>query len=259
MAPPWIGQNSLTLPPGPESHSLDAGAISRPLLHDELVARLRDFMIEGDLAENEKIPEKELCERFGVSRTPLREALKVLAFEGLVVLNHNRGAVVKPLDIKDLNDAFPIYARLEALAGELACNRLTKDEINALRTLHDRMTLCVRNGDFQSALILNEEFHARIHAASKNRHLLQFLRYVSSRVRRARQVLNLPPARFDAGMVEHERIVGALEKGDAPVISGAIRDHVENTFRAIKDAWQKRNPSLNAKEAPDPPAHPGHP
>lgn len=259
MAPPWIGQNNLALPPSPESHPWDNGAISRPQLHDELVARLRDFIIEGDLAEDEKIPEKELCERFGVSRTPLREALKVLAFEGLVVLNHNRGAVVKPLDIKDLSDAFPIYARLEALAGELACDRLTKDEINALRTLHDRMTQCVRNGDFQSAMILNEEFHARIQAASKNRHLLQLLRYVSSRVRRARQALNLPPARFDSGVVEHERIVGALEKGDAPVISGAIRDHVENTFRSIKDAWQKRQSSPGAKNASDPPGQPGHP
>ncbi len=84
---------------------------------------------------------------FGVSRTPLREALKVLAFEGLVTLNHNRGAVIRPLTIDDLNEAFPIYGRLEALAGELACKRLGQADIDELRQLHDTMIESFDRGD----------------------------------------------------------------------------------------------------------------
>ena len=211
--------------------------ISRRHLHDELVDRLRDYILAGQLPYDAKVPEKELCEYFGVSRTPLREALKVLAFEGLVTLNHNRGAVIRPLTIDDLNDAFPIYARLEALAGELACQKLRPADIDELRRLHDTMVNSFNRCDTRSLLAANEQIHARIQAASQNRNLLHIIRCVSSRVRRARQSISLPKACLGSAIAEHERIMEALEKRDAAMLSAAICDHIGSTLRFFRDAW----------------------
>jgi DNA-binding GntR family transcriptional regulator len=211
--------------------------ISRRHLHDELVDRLRDYILAGQLPYDAKVPEKDLCDHFGVSRTPLREALKVLAFEGLVTLNHNRGAVIRPLTIDDLNDAFPIYARLEALAGELACQKLRPADIDELKRLHDTMVSSFNRCDFRSLLAANEQIHARIQAASQNRNLLHIIRCVSSRVRRARQSIRLPKACHGSAIADHERIMEALEKRDAMLLSRAIRDHIGSTLRFFRDAW----------------------
>ena len=109
--------------------------IKRPSLHEELVERLRNLVVEDALKPGEKVPEKDLCESFGVSRTPLREALKVLASEGLVVLQANRGARVAKVTLKELENTFPVIAVLEQLAGELACRNLDDAGIATRRLL----------------------------------------------------------------------------------------------------------------------------
>lgn len=226
-----------------------SGPISRRQLHDELLIRLREYIIEGALADDTKIPEKELCEQFGVSRTPLREALKVLAFEGLVVLNHNRGALVKTLSLEDLDEAFPIYAHLEALAGELACRKLTQTEIDHLRRLNDQMAASLHKGDVKSALEANEQIHGGIQAGSRNGNLLQLLSYVSARVKRARLSINYPRDALEAAMVDHEQMMVALERRDAQRFSAAIREHIENTFKVLKDAWRAQHQGGSSKRA----------
>jgi DNA-binding GntR family transcriptional regulator len=213
-----------------------SGPISRRHLHDELLARLRECIIGGELKPGEKIPEKELCERFGVSRTPLREALKVLAFEGLVALHHNRGSAVSPLNIQDLAEAFPIYARFEGLAGELACKQLDRDEIDEIRRLHDEMVEHYARGDYRGHFAANEQIHLRIQAGSKNRNLIQLLRSVSSRVAQARNHVALSGARWANAIAEHEAIIAALEARDGALLSRLLREHMESTFRAITEA-----------------------
>jgi DNA-binding GntR family transcriptional regulator len=209
--------------------------ISRRHLHDELLARLRDSIIGGELKPGEKIPEKELCERFGVSRTPLREALKVLAFEGLVALNHNRGSAVSPLNMQDLTEAFPVYARFEGLAGELACEKLDAREIDEIRRLHDQMMDHYARGDYRSHFIANQQIHWRIQMGSKNRNLIQLLRNISSRVVRARNHVTLSGARWANAIAEHEAIIAALEARNGALLSRLLREHMESTFRAIME------------------------
>src|SRR5580765_3046241 len=94
-------------------------------LHGEILARLRDYIVEGNIPDGGRVPERQLCTMFGISRTPLREALKVLAAEGLVDLMPNRGARVRILSEQDINDLFDLMAGLEALAGRLACEAIT--------------------------------------------------------------------------------------------------------------------------------------
>ena len=216
-----------------------AGHISRRHLHDELLTRLRDCILGGEFRLGEKIPEKELCERFGVSRTPLREALKVLAFEGLVVLHHNRGSAVSPLNLQDLAEAFPVYARLEALAGELACAKLTAEEIGAIRQLHDEMVAHYARHDYLGHFMLNEQIHTRIQAGSKNRNLIQLLRSISIRLAQARNHVRLSGARWDNAIAEHEAIIAALEARDGARLAEALRRHTESTFHAIAESLQQ--------------------
>jgi len=118
---------------------LSAEPIPRRSLHDELVERLRDLIGTSALASGEKIQEMVLCKQFGVSRTPLREALKVLASEGIVTLQPHRGATVAALSVPELEEVFPVMGALESLAGEIACSRITDKEIAEISALHRKM------------------------------------------------------------------------------------------------------------------------
>src|SRR6266403_1170512 len=108
-------------------------------LHDEILTRLRDYIVEGNIADGGRVPERELCAMFGISRTPLREALKVLASEGLVDLLPNRGARVRQLNEQDIHELFDLMGGLEALAGRLACEKITDAEFAEIERLHHEM------------------------------------------------------------------------------------------------------------------------
>lgn len=228
----------------PSSAVVDAGTlpIARRHLHDELLERLRDLIIGCELSPESKIPEKELCERFGVSRTPLREALKVLAYEGLVVLQPNRGATVSPLTIPDLEDVFPIYSRLEALAGELACRHLTDGEIAEIRLLHEEMVAYYHHRSWRQHFELNEALHERIHNAARNAMLSSMLRSIAGRIRRARIYANVAEERWADAVREHVDIIAALESRQGAKLADLLRQHMENTFESIKQALTERVP-----------------
>jgi DNA-binding GntR family transcriptional regulator len=167
----------------------------------------------------------------------LREALKVLAYEGLVVLHHNRGAAVSPLTREDLEQTFPIFARLEGLAGELACANLSPDEMAEIRRQHEEMLAHYRDGDYQSHFAANERIHAAIQHGSKNRNLIQLLQRLSSRVARARAQLTPNPEQWARAVAEHEAIMAALEARDGELTAMLLRQHIENIFGAIAEAF----------------------
>src|ERR1700716_2295775 len=127
-----------------DSTSTELGADANPdredqSLHDEILTRLRDHIVEGNIPDGNRIPERQLCEMLGISRTPLREALKVLGSEGLVDLLPNRGARVRQLGAQDIGELFDVVGGLEALAGRLACENVTDDEISEVERLHHEM------------------------------------------------------------------------------------------------------------------------
>src|SRR6201998_4077287 len=113
------------------SETIPAAASEREdqSLHDEILTRLRDHIVEGNTPDGGRIPERQLCEMLGISRTPLREALKVLAAEGLIELLPNRGARVQQVSERDLADLFDVMGGLEPTAGRLACENITDAEI----------------------------------------------------------------------------------------------------------------------------------
>lgn len=214
----------------------DSGAITRRSLHDELVVRLRDMIVEGEIAPGDRIPEKDLCARFGVSRTPLREALKVLASEGLLTLSPHRGAHVARLTVNDIEEMFPVIGALEALAGELACARLDEETLAEIRALHYQMVLHYQRGDRSAYFKLNQAIHEKILACAGNRTLTALHQSLSGRVSRARYQANMSAARWVQAVNEHEAILAALEARDGGGLSAILRRHLANKAETVKES-----------------------
>lgn len=211
-------------------------SIIRRSLHDEIIDLIREMITSGELEPGEKVPEKDLCERFGVSRTPLREALKVLAVEGLVTLTPNRGAFVSVLTLEDLVDAFPVMGALEALSGELAAARMTDEEIAAVRHAHEAMVVHYEKRERAQYFRLNQQIHEAILMGSRNQTLIATYRALAGRVRRARYLANMSEPRWRQAVEEHEVILARLEDRDAKALAEVLKEHLANKFETVK-AW----------------------
>ncbi len=214
----------------------DQGRITRHTLHDAVVSRVRDMITEGTLAAGERIHEGQLCEHLGVSRTPLRESLKVLAREGLVELVPSRGAVVRRFTPKDVRDSLTVLANLEELAGRLACEAAAEDGIRQVRRLHDEMLRCYAAKDRLTYFKLNQEIHLAIIQLSGNEWLAYVHGMLQARLKRIRFIGNEGPAKWAAAVADHEEMIQALEARDALRLSAALRHHLEETWHRVKDA-----------------------
>jgi DNA-binding GntR family transcriptional regulator len=210
--------------------------LNRPALAVELTDRLRGLIMEGELKPGEKIPERLLTERYGVSRTPVREAVKVLAAEGLVVLVQNRGAVVSKLTVAELEEVFPVLAALEGVAGELACHRASDAEIAEIRRLNDRMHRAFKAGDRPRYFEINQRIHAAILTAARNATLHHQHQLVARRAARARYQANLTHERWQEALKEHDAILAALEARDAKKLGPLMKEHMEHKLRSLAPA-----------------------
>lgn len=206
--------------------------IKRPTLHEELVERLRNLVVEDALKPGEKVPEKDLCESFGVSRTPLREALKVLASEGLVVLQANRGARVAEVTPEELEKTFPVIAMLEQLAGELACKNLSDAGIASIEKRHEAMVKAFHARDIKSYFQANQDIHAALIEGARNDILESHHRLLAARVRRARFMVNLSDERWAQAIQEHEQMMDKLRERDADGLGRLMKTHMMNKYAA---------------------------
>jgi DNA-binding GntR family transcriptional regulator len=212
-------------------------AIARPALHDEVTARLRDLIVENRIRPGERVPELEIAARLGVSRTPIREALKVLAAEGLVEMQPLRGAIVKGFSAKDAQDMLRVIALLEEFAGREACGAPAAD-IAAVQALHERMREHHRRRERQPYFALNQQIHQAIVALARNETLSAMHAQLGQRMRRIRYVGNSEPANWDAAMAEHEAMMQALAARDADAMAAAMRAHLLNTWPRIEQVAQ---------------------
>jgi len=219
----------------------DTGAhpIRRPSLHQAVVGRIREMIFAEELAGGERMPEMTLCQRFAISRTPLREALKVLASEGLVELLPNRGARVVKLTAKVVDEMFPVMGALESLAGELACARITDIEIDEIRALHYQMAIHHKKGELREYFALNQRIHGKILEAAGNPTLGGIYGALMARIRMARYRANLSRERWNRAMAEHEEILDALGRRDGERLAKVLRRHLENTCETVKEVIRR--------------------
>jgi DNA-binding GntR family transcriptional regulator len=199
-------------------------------LHGEILLRLRDYVVEGNIPEGARVPERQLCEMFGISRTPLREALKVLAAEGLIELLPNRGARVRQLSERDLEELFDVMAGLESLAGRLACEAITDEEIAAIERLHYEMYGYYLNSDMHGYFAVNQRIHESIVAAARNETLRTAYASFAGRIRRVRYSANFARKRqrWGEAMREHEAILDALRRRAGSELADILFRHLRN-------------------------------
>jgi len=195
-------------------------------LHKLVVEQIQQMIIEGALAPGTRLNERMLCEKLGVSRTPLREALKILAALGLVELLPNRGAAVVQLSAKDIAETFEMISHLESMAGELACARITDPEISEIRALHFEMLACHARRDLPAYYRSNQQIHDLINRAARNEVLREIYMTVNSRVKALRFSSNLDRDRWDAAVREHTTMVEALEARDGKRLAAILASHV---------------------------------
>lgn len=212
-----------------------SAAEQRPL-HAEVVDRLRDKIVQGELAPETKLNERVLCEELGISRTPLREALKYLASEGLVELLPNRGAVVAPLDPGRIKQMFVVMGALEALAGELACANASDADIAEIRALHYQMVAHYARGELADYFRYNQQIHMKLVESGGNGVLAQSYRNLNAHVKRARYMANLSRERWDRAVQEHEAILDALVKRDSTRLKTLLQDHLGNKMVVVMEA-----------------------
>lgn len=220
----------------------NAAPLRRKSLHEELADGLREMIVRGDLTPGTKVPEKDLCSVFNVSRTPLREALKVLAAEGLVVLEPNRGAWVSKITVEDLEEVFPVMGALESLSGELACQNITDAETAEIRSVHDVMRRAYDARDMEGYFAANRQIHELILNAARNETLTSQYHSLATRVSRARYVAKMTEERWERAMAEHEDILLSLSSRDAVALSAVLKRHLKTKFETVRD-WVSSNVS----------------
>ena len=166
--------------------------------------------------------------RFGVSRTPMREAFKVLAAEGLLELTPNRGVSVAAITIEKVEELFPIMGSLEALAGELACQKMTNKDIAKVRAAHDAMVEHFRNGDYPPYAKLNKKIHDALIYAAGNETLRELYESLMVKTHSVRFVARKSPARWQEAIDDHEEIIAALEARDGARLAAVLRTHLQH-------------------------------
>jgi DNA-binding GntR family transcriptional regulator len=209
--------------------------IARRSLHGELVDLLHDMIREGELRPGDKVKEQALCARFGVSRTPLREALKVLASEGLVILAPNRGASVAQITRQEIDELFPIMGSLEALAGELACANIDDGGIERIRKMHDQMVKHYEKRQEGPYLKLNRAIHEAIFAAAGNSMLTQLYQTMLVRTHSVRFTAKKSPARWREAVDDHIQMMAALEARDGARLSAILKVHLRHKAAMVHE------------------------
>lgn len=211
--------------------------ISRRYLYDEVAERIRDLILAGELLPKSRVNEPELVKRFGISRTPLREALKILSSEGLVELLPNRGARIASISIEEVDEMIEVVAGLEATGAELACRVITDQEIAVITAKHNEMLETWKQRDNTAYFTLNREIHELIMAASRNRKLGEIYASLSGRIQSARYSAHKTEQQWKKAVDEHIRMLELLNERDGEALGRLMRAHIRGKKKLIEASY----------------------
>ena len=221
--------------------------IPRAALHEQAAHRLRQMLVENRIAPGAKLNERELSEVLHVSRTPLREAIKMLAAEGLVELLPNRGAIAVELSEADVLNTFEVMSGLEAQSGELAAERITDAELAEIRAMHYEMLAAWTRRDLPTYYRLNAAIHCAINAAAKNPVLTVTYNQVNARLQALRFRSNQDGDKWRAAVNDHEQMIEALGARNAAAMRSVLLAHLNNkrdvVVQQLRAAASKARPS----------------
>jgi DNA-binding GntR family transcriptional regulator len=230
-----------------QNMTADIITIPRAALHEQVALRLRELLVEGAIAPGAKLNERELAERLNVSRTPLREAIKMLAAEGLVELLPNRGAVALALDEEDVLNTFEVMAGLEGMSGELAAQRITDAEVAEIKALHYEMLAAHTRRDLSQYYRLNAQIHKAINAAAKNPVLQATYTQVNARLQALRFRSNQDEAKWQIAVHEHEQMITALAQRNASALRDVLVQHLHHKRDVVVEQLRATAAQKNQK------------
>lgn len=217
-------------------------------LRDLVFEALREAIISGELKAGERLMEVQLAEEMGVSRTPVREAIRKLELEGLVEMVPRKGAYVSGMSVKDAMDVFEICESLEGLAAGLAAQRITEEELVSLKQTLEEMDAAVKEKDLQTVIKKDAEFHQIMFTASRNGRLAQTINNMREHIERFRVQSLSNPERMTVFLKEHDKIYDALVSRDSEKAEALAREHIrrseENVVKILKKKEAHREGGL---------------
>ena len=221
-------------------------SIPRAALHEQVAHRLRQMLVENRIQPGAKLNERELSDALDVSRTPLREAIKMLAAEGLVELLPNRGAIAVELTELDVRNTFEVMAGLEAHSGELAAQRITDAELAEIKAMHYEMLAAYTRRDLPGYYRINASIHRAINSAAKNPVLTSTYNQVNARLQALRFRSNQDGAKWKAAVQEHEHMISALSARDPIAMREVLTNHLINKRDVVIDQMRAATAALKA-------------
>ncbi len=207
-------------------------------LRELVFESLREAIISGTLPPSERLMEIQLAEEMGVSRTPVREAIRKLELEGLVVMIPRKGAYVAGMSIKDIVDVFEIRGALEGLAAELASERVTDEELESMERYLVKISEEIESGDLPKVVETDTDFHTLIYKASRNARLSQIISNLREQIQRFRTTSLSFPGRMKIALEEHRKIVEAIASRDGELARRLAQEHIENAENVMMSMIQ---------------------
>lgn len=209
--------------------------------------RLRQMIVAGDLAPGQRISEREIGEQLdGLSRTPLREAFKMLAAEGLVTISPNRGATVTALSMAEVEDTIELLIGLEGIAALAACEHLSEAQLAEIDELHQRMAAAYRGEQLMEYFELNQAIHQRIVDGAGNRVLSRIYAAECARIRRYRYAGNRRHERWERALAEHQQLLGALKERNGPLLRELLCAHHHNGWLVSRTLVERESAAGSA-------------
>ncbi|MBP2652654.1 MAG: rspR 3 [Firmicutes bacterium] len=194
---------------------------------------LREAIVNEILKPGERLMEIQLAEELGVSRTPVREAIRRLELEGFLVTVPRRGTYVSNLSIRDVNEVFEIRTALDVLAAELAAERITEEELEQMERLLVQISEYIENGDVDNIVAADGQFHDILYQASRNDRLVGIINNLREQFTRFRTISMAYPGRLKNTLEEHRRLVEAIAQRDSELAKEYAREHMENAEQIL--------------------------
>ena len=216
-------------------------------LREVVCESLREAIRSGILKPGERIMEIQLAEELGVSRTPVREAIRKLELEGYVVMMPRRGTYVASMSIRDINEIFEIRTALESLSNGLAADHITDDELEHLQRLLVIIGGYIKEGNIEKIVETDIEFHDLMYHAARNERLVGIISNLRDQLTRFRTLSMSYPGRLEETLEEHRLIVDAIASGDRKAASRAAERHMENSEKTLLKAMDALENEKKAK------------
>lgn len=204
-------------------------------LRDVVFNTLREAILRGDLVAGERLMELQLAAKLGVSRTPIREAIRMLEQEGLAITIPRKGAIVAGMTEKDMQDVLEIREALEELSVQVACDKITDEEIEKLQKNMKNFEHSLKSGDLKKMAQADVEFHDVIYQATDNPKLINMLNNLREQMYRYRVEYLKNPENHEQLLKEHEAIYKGIVEKDKQAVTNMIRKHISNQVDVVKN------------------------